>query len=178
MKPSTLYPTAKSLLLSILGIILILFGAIWLFTRNAFLSSFVLSDRPSDIGAAIGGITAPITSLLGSFLIYLSFRAQFSANRLLKEQWEYDTLRERFNDIQNNLASIKYTYTIATGGFRIEGNVGWDEGERRITFITYEGTEALCKFADNIEVEAPKKTIGTINDVSFVIEELRVKDLN
>jgi hypothetical protein len=71
----------KSNILLILGIILILFASVYIFTRHSFIKSFDFS-KTGQIGDTIGGITAPIINLIGAILVYLSFKAQVRANRI------------------------------------------------------------------------------------------------
>ncbi len=91
----------KNTIFLLLGTVLVLFGAIFIFTRPAIFSCFSISEKNGEIGDAINGITAPITSLIGSFLIYLSLSSQVRANSLIQSQWSYDTFVRVFNDIQN-----------------------------------------------------------------------------
>lgn len=51
-----------------------------------------------QIGDTIGGITAPIVNLLGAYLVYVAFRAQVEANRLLQQQ----AAEQKANRIEDN----------------------------------------------------------------------------
>ena len=46
------------------------------------------------VGDAIGGITNPISQLIGSILLYLALKAQLSANGIVQNQIEKDNIKE------------------------------------------------------------------------------------
>ncbi|WP_299681150.1 hypothetical protein [uncultured Tenacibaculum sp.] len=75
--------------LKFIGIVLLLFGCTYAFTRPYFLKSFNFSET-GQIGDTIGGITAPVINIIGAWLVYLSFKEQMEANKfqykLLKDQ--------------------------------------------------------------------------------------------
>lgn len=89
----------------------------WLFT--AFEAPFSSLDftQTGQIGDTIGGITAPFLSLVGSFLVFLSFRAQIDMNRIqfaaIQKQFQKmdeDKLKERFNEMQKVIDVINDRY--------------------------------------------------------------------
>jgi len=47
------------------------------------------------VGDAIGGITNPISQLIGSILLYLALKAQLSANTIVQNQIEQDNQKEQ-----------------------------------------------------------------------------------
>lgn len=51
----------------------------------------------SDIGGYIGGITAPLTSLLGAWLVYKALKIQIDANVLIQNQIHKQEISERHN---------------------------------------------------------------------------------
>jgi hypothetical protein len=63
----------------------------FLFTRKGFIS-FVQTDQ---IGDTIGGITAPITSLVGSVLVFLALWAQIIANKVTQRQIREQKMEEQ-----------------------------------------------------------------------------------
>jgi hypothetical protein len=105
-------PSPETIL--IIGSCCILIAPI-LITRNFGLLSF---KDTGPIGDTIGGITAPITGLIGSLLVYYALKAQIEANKLIVEQFEHqktgdlyekrllyvsqriDTLRSDINDFK------------------------------------------------------------------------------
>lgn len=66
------------------GILLILFFP-FLLTRKWGLIDF---SNTGQIGDTIGGITAPISGLIGSVLVYFALKAQIEANQLIQRQIE------------------------------------------------------------------------------------------
>jgi hypothetical protein len=57
----------------------------YLFTHLEFGIDFT-SENTNNIGGTIGGITAPFTGLLGSFLVYYALLEQVKANKLIQKQ--------------------------------------------------------------------------------------------
>lgn len=89
----------------IIGVFCILVSP-WLFTSF----SFIDFTNTGEIGDTIGGISAPITSFLGAYLVYLALLAQVKANNAVYKQFEKQELKERedrlYNSIQRELQSL------------------------------------------------------------------------
>lgn len=79
------------LISGIVGIALMLISP-WLFTRYTGWLYFDSTD--SAIGDTIGGITAPIASLIGSLLVYFALREQIKANDIINRQLEKQAKKE------------------------------------------------------------------------------------
>lgn len=77
----------------IVGVFLIIIAP-FLFTRNFGLLNF---GSPGKIGDTIGGITAPISGLIGSILVYLALRAQIDANSLIQTQFEDQKKEDKYH---------------------------------------------------------------------------------
>lgn len=60
------------------------------------------------VGDAIGGITNPISQLIGSILLYLALKAQLSANGIVQNQIEKDNIKE---EQQHNTEQIRTFYS-------------------------------------------------------------------
>lgn len=60
------------------------------------------------VGDAIGGITNPISQLIGSILLYLALKAQLSANTIVQNQIEKDNIKE---EQQHNTEQIRAFYS-------------------------------------------------------------------
>jgi hypothetical protein len=60
------------------------------------------------VGDAIGGITNPISQLIGSILLYLALKAQLSANTIVQNQIEQDNQKEQE---QHNIEQIQVFYS-------------------------------------------------------------------
>jgi hypothetical protein len=63
----------------------------FLFTRRGFISF----SETGQIGETIGGVTAPITSLIGSILVFLALKAQVTANNITRGQITNQKLEEQ-----------------------------------------------------------------------------------
>lgn len=101
MKNSNLDKNAKWLLL--IGIIfLFLFPFLLPIINKAGIGEFGV------VGDAIGGITSPISQLIGSILLYLALKAQLSANEIIQNQIEKDNAKEQE---QHDVEQIKTLYS-------------------------------------------------------------------
>ena len=58
------------------------------------ISGYSLAET-GDIGDTIGGITAPISSLAGSILVFLALRSQIVANKITQEQIRDQKVKEQ-----------------------------------------------------------------------------------
>ncbi len=87
--------TANNLLkIALIVLIIGIMGTVaapFLFTRSGYIS-FV---ETGDIGDTIGGITAPITSIVGSVLVFLALKGQIVANKITQEQIHDQQLEEQ-----------------------------------------------------------------------------------
>ncbi|TYB73159.1 hypothetical protein [Bizionia myxarmorum] len=106
----------------IIGVTLILFSSLYIFTRPAIWNDFDFSNT-GQIGDTIGGITAPIINLIGAILIFLSFKAQINANKIQftllnneienqKKDRNFQVILDLFQALKNdfqNLAFENYT---------------------------------------------------------------------
>ena len=45
-------------------------------------------EKPNEIGDTIGGILSPFIGLISAFLVYLTFREQIKANRIIQKQFD------------------------------------------------------------------------------------------
>lgn len=98
--------TNKVLIILIVGIILILIAPLIL-TRVGGVISFTDTGQ---IGDTIGGITAPIASLIGSVLVFFALKAQIDANKIIQvqiqEQKIQDSRRKRISYISGQIRFI------------------------------------------------------------------------
>ena len=108
----------QKILYLIVGLILICISSIWIFTRKAVLSDFDLTQT-GQIGDTIGGITAPVINILGSILIYLSFKEQYRANQIQAKTLQNELTRNRlksnaeiilnlYNESKEDFNAIEY----------------------------------------------------------------------
>jgi len=91
----------KALIIIVIGIILIVVSPI-LLTRDFGLISFL---ETGNIGDTIGGISAPITGLIGSILVFYALKAQIDANKLIYDQFEYQKQEESYKKLSLYITS-------------------------------------------------------------------------
>lgn len=82
--------------------------------------------QTGQIGDTIGGTTAPILSLTGSILVFLAFREQIKANRLIQEQFQkksgFEQLLRLYDELKTEIESFSYVKVAGPdGGKLIEG---------------------------------------------------------
>lgn len=84
--------TYKELFLFV-GIVLVI-----LFCVPLLLTQFHIVDftKTGNIGDTIGGITAPFLSLLGSVLVFIAFKEQIKANKLVQAQFSLQQFETQF----------------------------------------------------------------------------------
>lgn len=103
--------------LLVMGAVVVLIAP-FILTQNFGLFSF---SETGPIGDTIGGITSPITSLIGSLLVFLALKAQIDANELVRQQFEQqktdDTQRktstyltEQVNLIREDINEFGFVY--------------------------------------------------------------------
>lgn len=116
----------------------------WLFTRSL---GFVSFKDTGTIGDTIGGITAPITSLLGAFLVYKALKAQIDANKLIFEQFEHQKEEDSYKKLLLYATDLIKMLREDINDFEIVAEVS-----TRISFtrpeqkeiVTYRGVEAIA----------------------------------
>ncbi|HCY40912.1 MAG TPA: hypothetical protein DHV48_06075 [Prolixibacteraceae bacterium] len=89
-------------ILLLIGIVLTILSP-WIFTRSL---GFINFHDTGDIGSTIGGITAPITSLIGALLIYYALVAQRQANKIQSENNSIQTLLTLILDLENKCSNL------------------------------------------------------------------------
>jgi hypothetical protein len=84
----------------------------WLFTRTWGFIKF--GQVTGTIGDTIGGITAPITGLLGAFLVYKALKEQVVANKIItdqfKEQKTHQFLTDQVSFLRDDLDQFVYPH--------------------------------------------------------------------
>lgn len=95
----------------IIGILLLVLVVVSpaLFTQLEWLISF--DTESGAIGDTIGGITAPFISVLGAFLIYISFQEQVDANKQQIENQTIDRFRNDYEEIKKEHYLVEFNKT-------------------------------------------------------------------
>ena len=104
----------------------------------------------SQIGDAIGGITAPFFSLLGSILVYAAFKGQVTANKLIQGQFEQEQFLRLIESMNNRVINS----TIEAGRGRVEG---YDIFQTVLMDLKAEQEKNLKKFAIGIMTSYPER---------------------
>jgi hypothetical protein len=91
-----------SLILFIVFVCLLCFGAVYLFMQPALVRGFDLS-KGGDIGSAIGGITSPITNLTAAILLFLTLRFQIQATTEQRRRNEHDLIFQMYAEFEKEL---------------------------------------------------------------------------
>src|SRR6056297_241134 len=135
------------------GVILI-FLSLYIFTRPAIFDIWDFSDT-GQIGDTIGGITAPIINIIGAFLVYISFQAQITANRIqfkaLEDEKKSNKLNDAFNKHLSVLEEIKSKLRDLEFIVIIKGQYNWQGAQPQPVHITYRGVDALNEFVLRLE---------------------------
>lgn len=133
------------------GILLIIFSP-FLFTRSVGIIDFT---NTGQIGDTIGGITAPIASLLGSILVFFALKAQIEANRLIQRQIEDQQRNELINkQLQNLLDQFKIIREDVNEFSFLDKNSDYDRDNRsRSTqFFQRRGAEAFHNVLSDLRI--------------------------
>jgi hypothetical protein len=126
------------IILLVLGFILVLFGAVFMFTRQTIFDSWGLSTT-GQIGDTIGGIAGPIINIVGSLLIYLSFISQNKANQIQGDQNSFVLLHDLYKDLKDDFNNLTfYSETVGNGN-------------------EYRGKRALSVFCQVLEARKEKE---------------------
>ena len=127
----------------VVGIVLML-GLPWLLTRSWGWGSF--DAGTGVVGDTIGGITAPISGLLGAYLVFLALKAQVKANLIVQDQIDQqktDNLRRRNVDhIMILISSIESRIRDFTFYYNPPG--------KDKDIIEYKGSTAIRKMLINL----------------------------
>jgi len=142
---SMIKETHKAKIALAVGILLMLVLP-WLLTRKLGLFSF---NETGSIGDTIGGITAPISGLLGAYLVFLALKAQVKANDKIQEQIKRQELREERNQTQIFLDGIINLIKAEIEKFSFVIEEFDPEFEQPVN-VTYHGEYALIHFVETL----------------------------
>lgn len=91
----------KFTILISIGVVLIILVAPFIFTSPYYLARFNFSGTGS-VGDTIGGLTAPFINGLAAILVFIAFREQVKANKLLVSRDQARDVLEQIKAIQEN----------------------------------------------------------------------------
>ncbi|WP_425659147.1 hypothetical protein [Tenacibaculum ascidiaceicola] len=72
-------------------------------------SGVIFNAETGAIGDTIGGITAPFVNLLAAFLVWISFREQVEANKLLSTETSYNFIKSLIEDFHKSYGKFVNT---------------------------------------------------------------------
>lgn len=132
-----------------IGIALILFAP-YLFTRYSGIVDF---SGTGQIGDTIGGLTSPLTSLLGSILVFYALKAQIDANQLIQQQINTQKTDE---EIKKNVQYLFDNFKIIREDINDYSvfehkHTGGGLNERRVQIVTHKGAAAFSYFISQLK---------------------------
>lgn len=93
----------KSRVWLVIGIVLILISPLFFFVARFMNLSYA---ETGTIGDTIGGITSPITGLIGAILVYYAFLIQLEANKMLFNQIKEEKTERKKNQIESHFFEL------------------------------------------------------------------------
>lgn len=131
----------------VLGVgIIIIIIAPFLLTQTGFI---VFNESTGSIGDTIGGITAPLASLIGSILVFYALKAQIDANKVIQDQISQQRKEE---GKRKNLEYLNEQINVLRTdieGFSIIDKI--DDSRRDTThYIEVKGINAITKFVEDL----------------------------
>lgn len=130
----------------------------YLLTRHGLIDF----TQTGPIGDTIGGITSPITNLIGAILVFYALKAQIESNEITRRQFEQQNidevtrkriiyLSEQLNIIQQDIREFSYSFTISS---RRNGEIISKEN------FDLRGSSAIEKFISDLSFYDSKHTQG------------------
>lgn len=161
----------------------LILGAILIFILPfsvSFLNLEVLGEY-GPVGDTIGGITSPVSQLLGSILIYLALKAQLDANTIIQNQVNEDNkqslirhdleqIHELYSFFQNNIKSFSYDKDFS-------GRSSLIFGKRAIKhfFQDIEDMNVNIHNDDDIlKIDGVREILGIINSAKLILQKNKI----
>ena len=83
-----------------------------------FTAGWVDFSQTGPIGDTIGGITSPITNLIGAALVFFALKAQIESNELTRKQFEQQKqlfyITEQINITRNDINDFNFVHSTKT----------------------------------------------------------------
>ena len=145
----------QSKILFLIGILLVVIIPIIL-TQYSFLFDFT---NTGQIGDTIGGITAPITNLIGAILVYYAFLVQLDANKLIFQQIQEEKAEQKISKNREYIFEIFKFLKEEFYSFTITGEKRIGSGDQsKYIFVEYRGVEAIEKMFHKLMRNHDKKS--------------------
>ena len=122
-------------------------------------ASYNLGDK-GTLGDAVNGLSAPFISFFSAILIYITFKEQNKANKLLQSQWQIDTFLKVFNDMNEKLKNF---YATSEDGTYEQGGA--------MNVKTYRGPD-IADYIIMIHGSYTKGVPQELTEFIYIIDEL------
>lgn len=76
-----------------------------LFSLKAFCSFFAINGN-GEIGDIIGGVTSPFINGIGAILVFIAFKEQVKANKLITEQQYFHHIQEQIHRLEDDIYDL------------------------------------------------------------------------
>ncbi len=112
--------TNRQIIIFAVVIILLCFISVIVFTLPSFFKMLDLTTK-SNIGSAMGGITAPVIGVISSILLYLALTRQTESNVDQRIKNESDIIFLLLNQLDSEIAGFYYKYKQGKEEFKYHG---------------------------------------------------------
>ncbi|WP_313580484.1 hypothetical protein [Chishuiella sp.] len=154
----------------------LLFGGILLILAPYFLSKEscfgTFNESTGVIGDTIGGITAPISNIIGAILVYLALKAQVKANEIVQKQIDRQEAKDSKRNISEQLHRLYSTLEDNIKSYTFKGfnsDYNYDDTEHK----EYKGSDGIHKFFRTIICDF-HQTPETLLETTCVTELLSI----
>lgn len=111
----------------------------------AYISPIEAFKDTGQIGDTIGGMTAPLVSIMGSILLYLALSDQLEANKILSEQIKEN---KEANALQHELGHISELYRLFEKNIDLFTYEEHKSNNKNVKL--YAGSIAISRFVDHL----------------------------
>ena len=132
-------------------------------TRPALFEWMGLSGKSSEIGDAIGGITAPFISLISIILVYKSFKKQIDANDIQKDALKQEVIQNRLKNQSDALDALLREIKDEFYKLRYKRRTPVSQLIPPAAEGIYEGEESLEKYAEDIKQFGDRIATDTVD---------------
>lgn len=140
------------------------------------------------VGDTIGGVTAPISGLIGSILIYLALKAQIDANGIAQQQiienekqeaikHELDQIQQLFTFFENSIKNFTYELKL-TDSSRI-GTIMY--GRRAIKCFLQDIEDMKINLHDDeliLKQDGVKEILSILKSAKLFLEKVQASDIS
>lgn len=92
--------------LQLILILLIIIILLPLLIKNLVLGSWFDYTDSGEIGDTLGGITSPFINGLAAVLVFITFKEQVNANKLIQQQLYFQHIQEQINRLEEDFLNI------------------------------------------------------------------------